>query len=192
VSEPSPREFRYKITSFVDGILTFESRVLRFAQGIRKLQVPYANIRRFGVRERPKTLMGVVTSELLLLTEPEAGRFQLVRVAFDPQNPVARDVLDTLRGFASRAEDTTCLPWPAAAAKLGVKAHGLQDAIVSRWGVIGVSLIAGSAGVAAMQALTGGAESAQARLGRGIVQLVAVVIGALLLAVGYVRTKPKR
>jgi hypothetical protein len=192
VSEPSPRVFRYKITAFVDGVMSFDERVLRYQQGPRKLQVPYANVRRFGVRARPKTLMGVVTGELLLLTEPSAGRMQLVRVAFDPTNPIAQDALAALRAVIKRADaDTTSLPWAEAAARLGVKAHGWRDALLSRWGVIGISLVAGAAGVAAMQALTGGHEAAEVRLGRGIVQLAAIVIGLALLGIGYVRTRGK-
>lgn len=193
MSEPSPREFRYKITSFVDGVMAFDERVLRYHQGLRKVQVPYANIRRFGVRPRPKTLMGVVTSELLLLTEPTPGKMQLVRVAFDPTSPVASDVLAALRGVVKRADaDTTQLPWAEAAPRLGVKAHGWQDALLSRWGVIGISLVAGAAGVAAMQALTGGHDSAEVRLGRGIVQLAAIVIGLALVGIGYLRTRGKK
>jgi hypothetical protein len=190
VSEPSPREFRYKITSFVDGVMAFDERVLRYQQGLRKVQVPYANIRRFGVRTRPKTLMGVVTSELLLLTEPSAGRMQLVRVAFDPTNPTAQEALAALRGLVKGADaDTTKLPWVDAAPRLGVKVHGWTDAVLSRWGVIGISLVAGAAGVAAMQALTGGPEPAEVRLGRGIVELVAMVVGVGLLVIGYLRTR---
>jgi len=193
VSEPSPREFRYKITSFVDGVMAFDERVLRYQQGLRKVQVPYANIRRFGVRVRPKTLMGVVTSELLLLTEPSAGRMQLVRVAFDPTHPVATEALAALRGAVKRADaDTTSLPWADAAPRLGVKAHDWRDAVLSRWGVIGISLVAGAAGVAAMQALTGGQETAEMRLGRGIVELAAMVVGVALVAIGYLRTRGKR
>jgi hypothetical protein len=193
VSEPSPRVFRYKITSFVDGVMTFDERVLRFSQGPRKLQVPYANIVRFGVRARPKTLMGVVTSELLLLTEPGPGRMQLMRVPFDPTNPIASEVLAALRGEVRRPNaDTTSLPWPDAAPKLGVKAHDWRDAILSRWGVLGTSLIAGAAGVAAMQALTGGPEAREVRLGRGIVQVAAVLVGLVLLGVGYLRTRPPK
>jgi hypothetical protein len=43
-----------------------------------------------------------------------------------------------------------------------------------------------------MQALTGGRETAEMRLGRGIVEIAAVVLGVVLLGIGHLRTRPPR
>jgi hypothetical protein len=191
VPEPSAREFRYKITSFVEGVLTLDARVLRYRQSARKVQVPYANIRRFGLKRRPRTLLGVVTSELVLRTEPAPGQVKLVQVAFDPDAAAGKEALVALRALVPGA-DTSTLPWPEAAAQLGVPVHSWRDTVVSRWGVIGTALVVGTAGVAAMQALTGGAVDPATRRLRAIVQLAAMVTGLLLLGIGHVRSRGKR
>jgi len=185
------REFRYKITSFVDGVLTLDARVLRYKQGLRHVQVPYANIRRFGLKVRGKSLGGVVTSELLLRTEPQPGQSRLVRVALDPDSEGGKAGLAALRAQLPDA-DTTQLPWEEAASRLGVKPYTWQDGMMSRWGMIGTALLAGVAGVTLMQAVTGPPVSADVRLGRGIVALVAMAAGVTCVVVGIVKTRKKR
>jgi hypothetical protein len=187
---PLVNEFRYKVTAFVDGVLSFDERVLRYRQGMRRVQVPYANIRRFGAKLRGKTLGGVLTSELLLRTEPAPGQVKLVRVPLDATSEPGKAVLEELRRRLPDA-DTTRLPWEEAASRLGVKPHSWQDALVSRWGMIGLALVAGAAGVAAMQALAGPVVDAETRRTRGIVQLVAIGMGVVLLLIGYLRTRGK-
>ena len=184
-------EFRYKVTAFVDGVLTLDERVLRFKQGVRTVQVPFANIRRYGLKVRGKSLGGIVTSELLLVTEPSPGQAKLVRVALDP---AAEGGKAALAALAERlpAADTTKLPWEEAAKHLGVPAYSWQDGMMSRWGMTGLAILAGLAGVSIMHALTPGEVSASTRMGRGIVVLVGLVIAAVCVAVGLRSARPKR
>jgi hypothetical protein len=190
--EPTPREFRYKITAFVDGVLTLDVRVLRYRQGLRRVQVPYANIRGFGLKRRGKSLGGVVTSELLLRTEPAPGQVRLVNLALDPDSPGGKDALAALHELLPDA-DTTKLPWEEAAARLGVKPYTWRDGVVSRWGMIGTALVAAVAGVSIMQTLTQPTTDPATLRVRAIVRLVAVVVGVALLAVGmYQARRPRR
>jgi hypothetical protein len=185
-----PREFRYKVTAFVDGVLTLDERVLRFKQGVRAVQVPLANIRRFGMKVRGKSLGGIVTSELVLLTEPSPGQSKIVRVALDPAAENGKAALAAL-GELLPAADTTKLPWDEAAKHLGVPAHSWQDGMMSRWGMIGLAILAGLAGVSIMHALAPGEVSASTRLGRGIAVLVGLVVAVVCLAVGVRSARPK-
>ena len=189
--DSAPREFRYKISAFVDGVLTLDTRVLRYRQGVRKVQVPYANIRRFGLKLRGKTLGGVVTSELLLRTEPAPGQVRLVHIALDPDSAGGKDALAALRQLLPDA-DTTQLPWEDAASRLGVVPYSWQDGLVSRWGIIGTALVAGVAGVSIMRALTGPIADPATRRMHAIVGLVALVIGVGLVVLGMRQARRPR
>ncbi len=184
----APQEFRYKITSFVDGVLTLDERVLRYKQGLRQVQVPYANIRRFGLKVRGKSLGGVVTSELLLRTEPAPGKSKLVSVALDPGHRAGQAALAALRARLPEA-DTTLLPWDEAAARLGVKANTWQDGLVTRWGMIGTTLVAAAAGMTIVESWMTPATDSSTLRARGIVRLLAVVLGVMLLVIGFRQAK---
>ena len=186
-----PLVFRYKITAFVDGVLTLDARVLRYRQGLRQVQVPYANVRRFGMKVRGKSLGGIVTSELLLLTEPAPGQMKLVKVALDPASPGGKDALAALRERLPAA-DTTQLPWEEAAARLGVKPYTWQDGLVSRWGMMGTALLAGTVGVTVMQLLSGTYFDPETMRIYGPLRLVLALAALACLVVGIVRARPPR
>jgi hypothetical protein len=180
--------YRYKVTAFVAATVTIDERVFRFQQSLRTVQVPLRNIRRFGVQKRGKAFGGVVLSELLLLTEPRPGQKRLVRVPLDLDAEGGQEVLAALRRALPEL-DTTRMGWAEAAPLLELPVHSFRDALLHPLGVWGLTLVAASVAIFALERGLFPTSDPAALRTRGLVQLGVMAAGVVLLAVGFLRSR---
>jgi hypothetical protein len=183
-----PRTFRYKVTALVDGVITLDDHVFRFKQGLRDVQVPLVKIRRYGVQVREPGILGLTASELILRTEPSQGRVKIVRMPFDPRSDGGRAALLAMKQVLAAA-DTTELPWPEAASRLGVPVRAWHEFVMTRWGMMGVLTIAATAGAQSVMNTWSPAKTREEHLARGIVGVVGLIAGITMIIVGGRRSR---
>lgn len=184
-------EFRYRIAMLVDGVLGVGEDRLTYRQGLRRLSVPLAAVRAFGVRDRGGPVAGILSSELIVRTEAAPGRFRVRRIPWNPGELGCIEALAALRARLPDA-DATGLPWEQAAARLGVTTRGWREWLSEPLSTIGLGLI-GSASVAGvlMQWMRERGTPHE-RTARAVLLVAMFGIGVVLLVTGWVRSRGRQ
>jgi hypothetical protein len=170
----------YPVIPGVRAEVTITAEHLVHVQGLRRREIPLAALTAFGYRDRGRALLGMSSNELLLRREA-GGSVRVEAVSFDLRHPECHQVLEALRRVKPAA-DTTGLPWPEAAARLGVPVRAWYDALLNPRATLGIVICA--AGAFAGATMSGMEASAPERLGHGIAVLACWALGITLVVLG--------
>lgn len=177
----SEQRFEFKVVGLVPAAYTITDAELVYKQGLRTQRVALAEIQAFAVRALPAAPMAKPLAELLLDVGPAAGPRRRKKFMIVAGEPACAAMLEALGARLPQA-DLTKLPWPEAAARLGVAAAAPW---YSDWKIIGGVVLIGAAALAmALPTRPRGGSELAGYLGGGVV----VMLGGLaLLIVGIVQ-----
>jgi hypothetical protein len=184
----APEEFRWPAPHWLlemsrthHALLTLGPDRLRYVHGLRPLVLTYDDIVAYGLRDR-SSVFALMSAPELLIAYREGAAFRCTAIPFDLKLPACQAALAALRRALPHA-DTSALPWPDAAARLGVP--------VCRWyenacGFIGIMLICVAVGTgAALDNRIVGSE----RLCLGLAVIAGLIAGGVLIVLGLQRTR---
>jgi hypothetical protein len=178
--------FRFRAAPLVTATFTLDGDTLTYAQGVRRVTIPLAQVRAFGLRERA-SFLGLASSQLYFLIDGGDGSKPRRRATLvDPAQPAYRALIEALRARVPGA-DTTALPWADAAARLGAVARPWYEDFLHPRTVIGVVLLGANA-------VTAGSVHGDRseRLGAGIAALTMTVVAVALIVSGVRRSRARR
>jgi hypothetical protein len=179
-------DFRFRITALAQATLSIDDRAIHYQRSMYRARVPLANLRHLALRRRTPGVLGLVTSELVLVTEPLPGVRRVLRWTIDPDSATGQAALAALRQTVGPARDLTGKPWTEAAAVLGVPRRSLRDAFQSRWGQVGAGALGAACALLVVDRVIvrGSPENQRIQM---LVSLAAATLGVALLVYSYVR-----
>lgn len=179
-----PDRYEFRAAPLVKASYALEGDAIVYRQGVRRIAIPLAQVRGFAIRERP-AFMKMPASALTFRID---GRRKPRSTVFDPSSPACRDFLAALRARLPAA-DLTALPWPEAAAKLGVVARPWYEGFLQPRVTLGVLMLGANAAASSMTAKT---HDRAELLGQGIAMLAVTIVAVYLIITGVRRGRRDR
>ena len=178
-----PERFEFKVAPFVTSSFELDGDLLVHRQGVRRTEIALAHVSAFALHERAPFL-GLAQAQLLFRTT--SGR--ILRRNVDPRQPAFRALIEAIAARAPSA-DLTALPWPDAAARIGVTAYPWYDGFLEPRSVIGELVLGGALAASATEA---DARDRVERIAQGSVFAIAALIGIVLVASGFRSARKRR
>ena len=174
----SDQRFEFKVASVVPASYTLTADELIYKQGVRTQRVALAAIHAFAVRTLPAAPLAKPLGELTLDVTVPGGPRRRRKFAVVIGEPACQAMVTALGARLPHA-DLTRLPWPEAAARLGVSAVAPWYA---DWRIVGgLALIVAAAVAVALPTRPAGGSELAGYLGGGI---AAAVGGVVMLVIG--------
>lgn len=177
-------QYRFRVTQLSFATLDVDGKALSYQRSAYRARVPLANVRGVALRRRQRGLLGLISSELVLVTEPLPGVRRVLRWTIDPDSDDGKAALKAVAA-AVPAADALALPWREAAARLGLPRASARDAFLGRWGQVGAGALGAACALLVLNGTVFPSPTAAAARAQQLTFMVIAALGVLLMAWSY-------